>query len=159
MAGCEKVFSDTASGAKRGREGLEKAIGILTKGDVLVIWKLDRIGRSLMHLLETAERIKAKGAAFTSLTEGIDTTTACGEMVFNLMGAMAQFERSLIRERTKAGLAAARERGHVGGRKRVTEQAAVWAEAERFKGDIREVCRELKISQATYYRAMKGVRK
>jgi DNA invertase Pin-like site-specific DNA recombinase len=156
-AGCDRVFTDVASGVKRDRAGLEEALSACGKGDVLVVWKLDRMGRSLTHLLETAERLKKKGAAFVSLTEGIDATTACGEMIFCIMGSMAQFERRLIRERTMAGLAAARQRGRIGGRKRQTDPVEVWSVSQSNGGDVPVVCQKMGISQATYYRAMKEV--
>jgi DNA invertase Pin-like site-specific DNA recombinase len=156
-AGCTRVLSDTASGSKRDRAGLEEALEGLTAGDVLVVWKLDRLGRSTAHLLETIDRIRGKGAAFCSLTEGMDTTTACGEMIFTVMAALAQFERKLIVERTKAGLAAARARGVFNGRKRVTEPSLIRDRAAALGNDYRAVCAELGISPGTYYAAMKGV--
>lgn len=110
-AGCETVFEDHASGAKTERQGLAEALAFVRRGDVLVVWKLDRLGRSMAHLIDTARRLEGKGAGLRSLTEGVDTTTPGGTLVFHLFGALAQFERDLIRERTRAGLKAAETRG------------------------------------------------
>ncbi|MDV7213845.1 recombinase family protein [Azotobacter beijerinckii] len=110
------LFEDRASGAKDDRSGLAKALEFVRPGDVLVVWKLDRLGRSLSHLLAIVNQLKDKQVAFRSLTEGMDTTTASGELLFHVFGALAQFERALIRERVVAGLASARRRGRVGGR-------------------------------------------
>lgn len=118
-AGCETIYQDAgASGAKRERDGLTQALSSLEQGDQLVTWRLDRLGRSLSHLIETVETINAKGAEFRSLTEAIDTCSAGGKLIFHMMGALAEFERSLIIERTKAGQDAARKRGKHIGRKR-----------------------------------------
>lgn len=110
------LFEDHASGAKDDRPGLVKALAFVQPGDVLVVWKLDRLGRSLSHLLSIVNALKGKQVAFRSLTEGMDTTTASGELLFHVFGALAQYERALTRERVVAGLAAARRRGRVGGR-------------------------------------------
>jgi DNA invertase Pin-like site-specific DNA recombinase len=110
------LFEDHASGAKDDRPGLVKALSFVQPGDVLVVWKLDRLGRSLSHLLSIVNALKEKQVAFRSLTEGMDTTTASGELLFHVFGALAQYERALTRERVVAGLAAARRRGRVGGR-------------------------------------------
>lgn len=110
------LFKDHASGAKDDRPGLAKALEFVRPGDVLVVWKLDRLGRSLSHLLAIVTTLKDRGVAFRSLTEGMDTTTASGELLFHVFGALAQYERALIQERVVAGLAAARRRGRIGGR-------------------------------------------
>lgn len=110
------LFEDHASGAKDDRPGLVKALAFVQPGDVLVVWKLDRLGRSLSHLLSIVNALKEKQVAFRSLTEGMDTTTASGELLFHVFGALAQYERALTRERVVAGLAAARRRGRIGGR-------------------------------------------
>jgi len=110
------LFQDRASGAKDDRAGLAQALEFVCPGDVLVVWKLDRLGRSLSHLLALVNSLKDKTVAFRSLTEGMDTTTASGELLFHVFGALAQYERALIRERVVAGLAAARRRGRIGGR-------------------------------------------
>lgn len=112
------LFEDHASGAKDDRPGLAKALAYVCPSDVLVVWKLDRLGRSLPHLLSIVNTLKEKQVAFRSLTEGMDTTTASGELLFHVFGALAQYERALTRERVVAGLAAARRRGRVGGRPR-----------------------------------------
>jgi DNA invertase Pin-like site-specific DNA recombinase len=117
-AGCEKVFEEKASGAKRERPELIAALGFMRAGDTLVVWKLDRLARSLKQLMETVEDLSARGIGFRSLTEAIDTTTSGGRLVFHIFGALAEFERGIIRERTTAGLDAARARGRTGGRPR-----------------------------------------
>jgi len=113
---CELVFTDTISGVKTERPGLDQAMSHLRKGDTLVVWRLDRLGRSLKHLIETVTRLQEQEIGFKSLTESIDTTTPGGVLIFHVFGALAQFERDLIRERTRAGLTAARARGKQGGR-------------------------------------------
>src|SRR5918995_4230730 len=118
-AGCGKIYEETASGAKAERPVLEDVLSYLRKGDTLVVWRLDRLGRSLPHLIETVAALAARGIGFKSLTEQIDTTTPGGKLVFHVFGALAEFERDLIRERTNAGLAAARARGRTGGRPKV----------------------------------------
>ncbi len=115
-AGCIRTFSDRASGRLDDRPQLAAALDHLRPGDVLVVWRLDRLGRSLPHLVATVSTLGERGVQFRSLTEGIDTTTPAGELVFHLMAALAQFEAALLSERTTAGLAAARARGRVGGR-------------------------------------------
>jgi len=115
-AGCEKIFTDQGvSGITKKRAGLSEALSSMGKEDVLVVWKLDRLGRSLGFLCELIDRLKEQGAGFHSLTDGIDTTTTGGKLVFHIMGSLAEFERDLIKERTKAGMKAAQKRGkHVG---------------------------------------------
>jgi DNA invertase Pin-like site-specific DNA recombinase len=117
-AGCDRVFLETASGAKRDRPELKAALAAMTEGDTLVVWRLDRLARSLRHLLETIEGLEGQGKKFRSLTECIDTSTSGGKLIFSIIGAIAEFERALISERTKAGLEAARLRGRRGGRPR-----------------------------------------
>jgi DNA invertase Pin-like site-specific DNA recombinase len=114
-AGCNKLFTDTASGAKTERIGLEAALSYVRKGDTLVVWRLDRLGRSLPHLIATMTELEERGIGFKSLTENIDTTSG-GKLIFHIFGALAEFERNLIRERTQAGLIAARARGRIGDR-------------------------------------------
>jgi DNA invertase Pin-like site-specific DNA recombinase len=115
-AGCLKVFTDKASGSLDRRPQLDRLLDQLRPGDTIVVWRLDRLGRSLKHLIQLIEDLAEKEVGFRSLTEGMDTTTSGGKLVFQIFGALAEFERSLIRERTMAGLAAARSRGRVGGR-------------------------------------------
>ncbi|WP_440583783.1 recombinase family protein [Xenorhabdus bovienii] len=114
-AGCERIFEDIVSGTKAERPGLTAALAYLREGDVLTVWRLDRLGRSLPHLIEVISTLEACGVGFRSLTESIDTTTSGGRLIFHVFGALGQFERDLIRERTKAGLTAAATRGRKGG--------------------------------------------
>lgn len=157
-AGCEEIFSDVASGAKTDRAELEKAITHMRRGDTLVVWKLDRLGRSLRHLIDTVTRIKEKGCSFISITEGISTVTAGGELVFHIFGALAQFERELIKERTNAGLQAARARGKLGGRPKNTDFSKIFIAQQLHKDNknsIDSICKTLKISRPTLYRYLK----
>ncbi len=117
-AGCEKIIEDTVSGGKVQRPGLERVHDALRSGDVLAVWRLDRLGRSLKHLIELVAELESERIGFQSVTESIDTTTPGGKLVFHIFGALAEFERNLIRERTYAGLAAARARGRKGGRRK-----------------------------------------
>jgi DNA invertase Pin-like site-specific DNA recombinase len=156
--GCTKIFTDTASGIKTERIGLEAALGYVRKGDTLVVWRLDRLGRSLPHLITTMTDLEERGIGFKSLTESIDTTTSGGKLIFHIFGALAEFERNLIRERTQAGLAAARARGRTGGRpKTLTERQRSIAQAlyNDKQHSIVEICQTLKVSRATLYRALK----
>jgi len=154
---CEPIFTDKVSGAKSQRPGLDDCLKTLRKGDTLVVWRLDRLGRSMQHLVSVVMDLKARGIGFRSLRDGaIDTTTASGELVFNIFAALAQFERELIRERTRAGLAAARARGKNGGRKPVAGNDPKVKMAKRMHEDRSlspgEICASLKISRTTYYR-------
>ena len=115
QAGCEKVFYDVASGARTARPGLQDALEYLRRGDSLVVWRFDRLGRSLPHLIETVTTLEERGVGFHSLQESIDTSTSGGKLIFRMFGALAEFERNLIRERTEAGLKAARARGRLRG--------------------------------------------
>jgi DNA invertase Pin-like site-specific DNA recombinase len=154
-AGCTKIFTDTASGAKTERKGLEEALNFVRRGDTLVVWRLDRLGRSLPHLISTMTDLEERGIGFKSLTENIDTTTSGGKLIFHIFGALAEFERNLIRERTLAGLAAARARGRKGGRPKVlTPEQRRIAQAlyDDPKNPIADICRTFKISRFTLYR-------
>ena len=156
--GCDRIFHDVASGAKTEREGLSQAIEFLRDGDILVVWKLDRLGRSLIHLIETVQGLDKRGIGFKSLRESIDTTTSGGKLIFHVFGALAEFERDLIRERTNAGLAAARARGRLGGRPRgVDEKKAKLAQTLRDEGSrsVAEICEALGTSPASFYRYTK----
>jgi len=156
--GCEKLFTDVISGTKDERRGLTEALAYLRSGDTLVVWKLDRLGRSLKHLITTITELQARGVAFRSVTEQIDTTTPGGKLIFHVFGALAEFERDLIRERTQAGLTAARARGRQGGRPRVLNTLAKIAMARALYDDpanaIDDICRTLHISRATLYRTL-----
>lgn len=159
QARCEQIFTDRTSGAKAERKGLAEALSHLRSGDTLVVWRLDRLGRTLPHLVETVEELKSRGIGFKSLTENIDTTTSAGQLIFHLFGALAEFERNLIRERTQAGLAAARVRGRVGGRRRILDAKQI-AQARTLYADntnsINDICRTLKVSRTTLWRALKS---
>jgi DNA invertase Pin-like site-specific DNA recombinase len=157
QAGCTKIFTDTASGAKSERKGLEQALSYVRKGDTLVVWRLDRLGRSLPHLITTMTDLEERGIGFKSLTENIDTTTSGGKLIFHIFGALAEFERNLIRERTQAGLTAARARGKKGGRPKVltVQKQSIAKELYDSGHPILDICRTLKISRAALYRALK----
>jgi DNA invertase Pin-like site-specific DNA recombinase len=153
-AGCNKIFTDTASGAQTERKGLDEALSFLRTGDTLVVWRLDRLGRSLPHLISTMTDLEERGIGFKSLTENIDTTTSGGKLIFHIFGALAEFERNLIRERTAAGLTAARARGRKGGRPKALtgKQLSIAQDLYEKRHPITEICRTLKISKATLYR-------
>jgi|SRR5438046_4622866 len=157
-SGCSKFFTDTISGAKTERKGLDEALAYVRSGDTLVVWKLDRLGRSLPHLISILNGLKERGIHFISLTDHIDTTTPGGKLIFHMMGALAEYERDLIRERTNAGLQAARARGRKGGgKKTVTPQKAAMAQElynSRTK-TVKEICKGLGMSRATFYRYVK----
>lgn len=155
-AGCEDVFEDQASGTEAERPGLARALGHMRCGDTLVVWKLDGLGRSMAHLIETVRKLEAKGVGFRSLTEGVDTTTPGGTLVFHIFGALAQFERDLIRERTNAGLKAAEARGHKGGRRPVvTPDRLARAKVHLAAGlTVREAAARLKIGKTALYKAL-----
>ena len=154
QAGCERVFEDTASGAKAERIGLVALMEILRAGDTVVIWRMDRLGRSLKDLIALVERLEAVGVGLRSLQEKIDTTSSGGRLVFHLFGALAEFERNLIRERTQAGLTAARARGRHGGRKKRLDPAkqkmALRLYHER-QHTVEEICRMMGVGRSTLY--------
>jgi DNA invertase Pin-like site-specific DNA recombinase len=154
-AGCEKIFTDTASGSLDSRRGLADAIEFCRAGDSLVVWKLDRLGRSLKHLIETVNQLQVKEVGFVSLQENVDTTTSGGKLVFHVFGALAEFERELVRERTRAGMQAARSRGKLGGRpKKLSKKQIKMAQGlmKDSSNNIKDICAALKISRATLYR-------
>lgn len=155
--GCDTIYKDKASGAKTDRPELNKALSYLREGDVLVVWKLDRLGRSVKHLIEIVNDLEIRKVGFKSITENIDTTTPGGKLVFHLFGALAQFERDLIRERTNAGLKAARDQGRVGGRpKSMTEDKLKKAKEHLNNGlNVREAAARIKVSATTLYNALK----
>jgi len=157
-AGCEKIFTDTISGARVERPGLTEILAYLRPGDVLAVWRLDRLGRSLPALIATLHGLEGRGIGFRSLTEQLDTTTSGGKLIFHVFGALAEFERDLIRERTRAGLAAARARGRQGGRPKKlgtpTKVAMAQALYDDKRHSVAEICQTLGISRATFYRAV-----
>jgi DNA invertase Pin-like site-specific DNA recombinase len=156
--GCNKIFTDTVSGAKAERKGLDEALEYVREGDTLVVWRLDRLGRSLKHLIETITELNKRKIGFKSITENIDTTTSGGKLVFHIFGALAEFERDIIRERTQAGLQAARARGRKGGRpKSLTGKKMTMAQAlyNDKNNTVDEICKTLNISRATLYRYIK----
>src|SRR5215210_2037351 len=156
--GCSKIFTDTASGAKAERTGLNEALEYVREGDTLVVWRLDRLGRSLKHLIETITKLNNRKVGFQSITENIDTTTSGGKLVFHIFGALAEFERDIIKDRTKAGLSAARARGRLGGRPKAktldTPKKVALAQSlyDNSNNTIDEICRTLNVSRATLYR-------
>jgi DNA invertase Pin-like site-specific DNA recombinase len=160
-AECSKIFTDTASGVKTERKGLDEALSYVRNGDTLVVWRLDRLGRSLPHLITTMTDLEERGIGFKSLTENIDTTTSGGKLIFHIFGALAEFERNLIRERTTAGLTAARARGRKGGRPRSlsARQLIVAQDLYEKRHPIAEICRTLKVSKATLYRSLKPAKR
>lgn len=164
--GCEKIFKEKVSGTKKDRIELSRMIDHLRAGDQVVIWKLDRLGRSLQHLVQLVKSLNEKGVALKSLNDPIDTTSSQGRLVFNLFASLAEFERDIIRERTMAGLSAARARGKLGGRKPGltdnAEKTAIAAELlyKERSLSINEICEKLNISKPTLYKYLRfrGVR-
>ncbi len=156
-AGCKRVFTDYASGARTNRPSLDAALGVLTPGDTLVVWKLDRLGRSLSHLIALISQLEARGVAFRSLSEAIDTGTAGGRLLFHVMGALAEFERTLISERTRAGMASAKLRGASLGRPRKLSPDQI-ASARRTLlatgRSVRDIANKLSVSRSTLRRAV-----
>lgn len=150
--GCDRIFTDKISSVKE-RQGLTDALGYLREGDTLVVWKLDRLCRSLPDLIKISEQIRMTGAQLVSITESIDTSTPAGRLYFNILGALGQMERELIQERVKAGLAAARRRGKVPGKPRVSEEKLELARRELSAGrTYPEVARILGVHPQTLYR-------
>jgi DNA invertase Pin-like site-specific DNA recombinase len=155
-AGCWRTFTDTASGSKTDRPELGEVLAALRPGDTLVVWRLDRLGRSLPHLIETVRGLEARGVGFRSLQESIDTTTPGGRLVFHVFASLAEFERDLIRERTHAGLAAARARGRKGGRPTVVTPAKA-KQARKMIDEgtpLAEVAAVVGVSRSTLYRQL-----
>jgi DNA invertase Pin-like site-specific DNA recombinase len=148
-AGCEEIYTDIASGSKSQRPGLDKALEFIRAGDTLVVWKLDRLGRSIQHLIETVSALSKRKVAFKSLQENIDTTSSGGKLIFHMFGALAEFERDLIRERTEAGLKAARARGRMGGRPSLLDDRQIKRMLEMYeeqKNTVSEICKIYEIS-------------
>jgi DNA invertase Pin-like site-specific DNA recombinase len=154
-AGCTKVFEDRISGAKAERPGLDQALDYLRPGDTLVVWRLDRLGRSLKHLVQVVSELEEQGVGFRSLEESIDTTTTGGRLVFHIFSALAEFERTLIRERTMAGLAAARARGRLGGRPRKLSPKQEQMLYQMYDGrehTVAEICEMFELSRSGVYK-------
>jgi len=163
-AGCEKIFKETKSAVKE-RPEIESMLAHLREGDIVVVWKLDRLGRSLKHLIDLVSGFREKGIEFISLNDSIDTTTAQGRLTFNIFASFAEFEREIIRERTLAGLQAARERGRIGGRKKGLSPDAkktafacyqLWKDHSR---SVAEILKIVNVSKATFYRYIDWVKK
>jgi len=154
QAGCERIFEDKVSGSHAERVGLNQAMDMLRKGDTFVVWKLDRLGRSVGKLVETVEKLEKRGIDFKSLTDSIDTSTPSGRFFFHVMASLAQMERELIAERTKAGLEAARLLGRKGGRKRKMSESKLESARKLLASGIppKEVAKNLGISVPTLYR-------
>lgn len=159
--GCELIFKETASGAKTDRPELQKLLNHLRKGDVVVVYKLDRLGRSLKHLLEVVAELNSKEVGIRSINDAIDTTTPQGRLFFNISASFAEFERDLIRERTKSGLEAARARGRKGGRRqgmtKEAEQKAILAETYYREGKlgVNQIAKEIGVSKMTLYKYLR----
>jgi DNA invertase Pin-like site-specific DNA recombinase len=153
-AECQRIFSDKASATKAARPGLAEALSHLRPGDVLVIWKLDRLGRTVKRLVDFVAELQGRGIQFRSLTDGIDTTTPAGRFFFHVMASLAQMERELLAERTRAGLAAARRRGRLGGRKRRMTPGKVESARKLLRDGMspRDVAENLGVSIPTLYR-------
>lgn len=161
QAGCERIFTDKASGALTERTALREALGFARRGDTIVVWKLDRLARSLKQLISTVEELESRGVGFRSITEAIDTTTSGGRLVFHIFGALAEFERSIIRERTKAGIEAAAQRGRKGGRPPALsdrDHGAALALLRDPNIPIKEVAKRLGVSTSTLYQHFPGGR-
>ena len=158
-AGCDRIFTDVASGAKAHRPELDHMLDLLREGDTVVVWKLDRLGRSMQNLVDLMDIFDKRKVQFRSLTEAIDTSTPGGTLVFNIFGSLAQFERDLIRERTRAGLAAARARGRKGGRPAKLDEKQV-QEARRLHDSktvtVDQIAAMMHVGRSTVYRSLKS---
>ena len=156
-AGCLKIFTDIISGAKTERKGLTEALDYIRDGDTLVVWRLDRLGRSLKDLIERITELNSQNIGFKSLTEQIDTTTSGGKLIFHIFGALAEFERDIIKERTNAGLIAARFRGRQGGRPRspLSDERKLQLARQMYENkshSVNEICKALGIPRSTFYK-------
>ena len=157
-AGCKEIYTDIASGSKSQRPGLDSALTYLREGDTLVVWKLDRLGRSIQHLIQTVALLNERKIAFKSLQENIDTTSSGGKLIFHMFSALAEFERDLIRERTDAGLKAARARGRLGGRPSLLDNRQIKRMIEMYnekKNTVGEICKIYEISRPSFYNYIK----
>lgn len=158
-AGCERIFTDMISSAKQERKGLSEALEFMRAGDTIVVWRLDRLGRSLKHLIETVTGLADRRVGIKSLTEQIDTTTSGGKLIFHVFGALAEFERDLIKERTQAGLQAARSRGRQGGRLRQLDEKKIKMMQALYavkSNSVADILATLNISKSTLYRYVKA---
>jgi len=158
-AGCEEIFTDVISGAKSLRPGLDKALEYVREGDTLVVWKLDRLGRSIQHLILLMTSLNERKIGFKSLQESIDTSTSGGKLIFHMFGALAEFERDLIQERTQAGLKAARARGKMGGRPPLLDTRQINRMIEMYneqKNTVAEICKIYDISRPSFYNYLKN---
>lgn len=152
--GCKRIYTDKITGKTLNRDGLDKALDVLREGDTLVVWRLDRLARSLKHLIELITNLEERKIGFKSITESIDTTTSGGKLVFHIFGALAEFERNLISERTRAGLAAARARGKRGGRSKALDTKKRDVAIKLYHEGVHtvpEICRMMNISKSTLY--------
>ncbi|NOU22152.1 MAG: recombinase family protein [Methyloglobulus sp.] len=154
QAGCQRLFDDKISGTRADRPGLGKALEMLREGDSLVVWKLDRLGRSMKHLVELVGDLHTQGIQFVSLTDGINTNTSAGRFFFNIMASLAEMERELIVERTRAGLAVARQGGRIGGRKRLMTDSKIESAKKLLASGVlaKDVAKNFGVSIATLYR-------
>ena len=153
-AGCEEIFTDIASGVKSQRPGLDKALEYVREGDTLVVWKLDRLGRSIQHLIQLITSLNERKIGFKCLQESIDTSTSGGKLIFHMFSALAEFERDLIQERTQAGLKAARARGKMGGRPPLLDNRQINRMIEMYdeqKNTVAEICKIYDISRPSFY--------
>lgn len=161
-AGCEEIYTDVISGVKSQRPGLDKALNYLREGDTLVVWKLDRLGRSIQHLIHTINSLLDKKIGFKSLQENIDTSTSGGKLIFHIFSALAEFERDLIQERTQAGLKAARARGKMGGRPPLLDTRQINRMIEMYdeqKNTVAEICKIYNISRPSFYNYLNSRRR
>ncbi|MGK5089012.1 recombinase family protein [Bdellovibrionota bacterium FG-2] len=158
IAGCEEIFRDVASGALDSRKGLGDALARASSGDTIVVWRLDRLGRNLKHLIEVVNELNQRGVAFKSMQEALDTTSPGGRLIFHIFGSLCEFERDVLRQRTMAGLTAARARGRIGGRPLAMDAGKI-AMARTLlenKGlSISRVCEAVGVSKPTLYRSLR----
>jgi len=158
-AGCDEIFTDIISGVKSQRPGLDEVLNYLREGDTLIVWKLDRLGRSIQHLIHTVTCLMDKKIGFESLQENIDTSTSGGKLIFHIFSALAEFERDLIQERTQAGLKAARARGKMGGRPPLLDNRQINRMVEMYdeqKNTVAEICKIYNISRPSFYNYLKN---
>ena len=161
-AGCEEIYTDVISGVKSQRPGLDKALSYAREGDTIVVWKLDRLGRSIQHLIQTITSLIDKKIGFKSLQENIDTSTSGGKLIFHIFSALAEFERDLIQERTQAGLKAARARGKMGGRPPLLDNRQINRMIEMYdeqKNTVAEICKIYNISRPSFYNYLNNRRR